>query len=537
MKQLKCIVNNYSVVENNGLIDINFQQSIEIPPNSSIALDKISMDILPSQQGIITIETPQTIRLTTQLTGAKKTLVKEFTLPSGNYRFNNSSSITGEPDLLHTLNNLSNSVLNGRPLATSGAQTPELDYGLGFKWTGFLDVVVFKVTLHVFQQLYSGQQGEAPLINNQALITSNVNASSGIPGVVANIGGAFYSYTAGTLIQGCMNCQVNCRIQNYTQDTFDYGLCFPPSNGTEPIIQYGIRALNNKVYIINNGIQGVELSTLKTSTNSPDATDILNINNLKIWFYTDSSSDTLRMCLEVAFPLKFTTPEGTFTGYDFNRAYRLAVVGVTDANKTIASSNRFLSWRPFLQPNTIVDEIGTLHETLVSKPDLYLSKENLGAGTPERLLQFDFTLAPLLIHSLGFNTNILQGGVSSTTPLIIHSIKGLDFFTYYDIALDILNLPLETYVGSSGNNIASNQSNVFYKGIMSGKKNTIAYLLIQRLNQGESIFFNEAKQLNFLSLENKEPLNISSLQFRIYNVGTQLPINFSTASFNLFIRG
>jgi len=532
-------VNNYSVVENNGLIDINFQQSIEIAPNSSIALDKISMDILPNREGIITIESPQTIRLTTQLSGAKKTIVREFTLPSGDYRYNNIQSITGEPDILKTLNNLSNGTLNGRPLQTSSAKSPELDYGLGFKWNGVLDGVVFKITLHVFQEVYAGQQGNAVILNNLQLITANMSDSTdaNLTGVVANKAGIFYSYTANTLIQGCMNSQVNCRIQNFTQDTFDFGLCFPPSNLVAPIIQYGIRALNSKVYIINNGVQGVELHTLKTPADSATATDIYDIVNLKIWFYTDASTDTLRMCLSTATnPIKFTTPEGTFTGYDFNSAYRLAVVGITAVNRIIAVSNRFLTWRPFLQPNTTVDEIGTLYETLESKPDLYLSKENLEAGTPERLIQLDFTLAPLLIHSLGFNKNILQGSVSSTTPLILHAIKGIDFFNYYDIALDILNLALETYVGSSGSNISSDKSDVFYKGIMSGKKNTIAYLLVQRLNPAESIFFNEAKQLNFLSLENKEPLNISSLQFRIYNVGTQLPINFSTASFNLFIQ-
>ena len=535
MKQLKCIVNNYSVVENNGLIDINFQQSIEIAPNSSIALDKISMEVLPNPGGLITIESPQTIRLTTQLSGAKKTVAKEFTLPPGKYTYNNPSNLVGEPDLLKTLNNLSNGVLNGIPELASTATTPELDYGLGFKWTGILDGPIFKVTLHAFQQLYAGQQGSAITLNNQALITSTMTAV-GTSGYAANIVGDYYAYTAGTLIQGCMNCQVNCRIKNNANDSFNYGLCFPPSNTEAPTIRYGIRTIDGKVYIINNGVQGVELDTLKTPTDSATATDIFYIDNLKIWFYTDLSSDTLRMCFSVSNTIKFTTPEGTFTGYDFNLAYRLGVVGTTTAINIVENSTRFLLWRPFLQPNTTVDEIGTLYETLEPKPDLYLSKENLEAGTPERLLQLDFTLAPLLIQSLGFKINILQGSISSTAPLIINATHGIDFFNYYDIAVDILNLALETYVGSSGTNISSNKSDVFYKGVMSGKKNTIAYLLIQRLNQGESIFFNEAKQLNFLSLENKEPLNISSLQFRIYNVGTQLPINFSTASFNLFIQ-
>ena len=55
MKQLKCLVTDYSVVDNNGLIDINFQESINISSNSRIALDKISLEILPNPEGIINL--------------------------------------------------------------------------------------------------------------------------------------------------------------------------------------------------------------------------------------------------------------------------------------------------------------------------------------------------------------------------------------------------------------------------------------------------------------------------------------------------
>ena len=55
------------------------------------------------------------------------------------------------------------------------------------------------------------------------------------------------------------------------------------------------------------------------------------------------------------------------------------------------------------------------------------------------------------------------------------------------MALDVLNLNLETYVGGSGS------------GTVSGKRNTLCYFLIQRLTPDENIFFAEAKQLVFLS--------------------------------------
>ena len=71
MIQLKCIVNDYSIIQNNGLIDINFQQSIEIKPNSTIALDKISLAILPNPEGTVILQDSQIITIRTQASGPK----------------------------------------------------------------------------------------------------------------------------------------------------------------------------------------------------------------------------------------------------------------------------------------------------------------------------------------------------------------------------------------------------------------------------------------------------------------------------------
>ena len=167
---------------------------------------------------------------------------------------------------------------------------------------------------------------------------------------------------------------------------------------------------------------------------------------------------------------------------------------------------------------------------------IYLTKENLEAGTPNRTIQLDFTSAPLLINSLGFNTNILQGNVSDTAILVRQAESGIDFQNYYDIALDVLNLDLQTFVGSSGVSASTDVSQAYYKSRISGKKNTLAYFIIQRLQPDESIFFSESKQLIFLDIDNREPMSISSLQFRLYNVDSQIPVNFSTASFNLYVE-
>ena len=138
MKQLKCLVTDYSIIDNNGLIDINFQESINISANSRIALDKISLEILPNPEGVINLTADQTINITTQVRGNRLVAPRQITLEAGKYTYNASTSpqYAGIPDLLLTLNNLCNGILNGTPLQSNGVNSPETDYGLSFKWIG-----------------------------------------------------------------------------------------------------------------------------------------------------------------------------------------------------------------------------------------------------------------------------------------------------------------------------------------------------------------------------------------------------------------
>jgi len=534
MKQLKCIVSDYSVVENNGLIDINFQQSIDIKPNSTIALDKISLEILPNPDGTIILQAPQTITIKTQASGPKTQIARQVTLPAGTYTYNHAPSTPsnlGSPDLLLTLNNLFNGILIGTPKLTNNADSPELDYGLGFKWLGQLDKNVYKLSCHVFQQEFVGNQGFPIELNNNQITNVNMNQAvvGGVKGLVSNLAGAFWASTNLPIIQGCLNGWINVKIINIVANTFQYGLAFPSAQGEAPVINWGISCYNDKVYIINNGVQGRELdaSLFKSIGGNKD--------NLKIWFFTDGSDNSLRMALSLGTgDIYFMTDDGDFTNYDFNNAYHIAVTGNSVAS-SVANSNQFLSWRWFLQPNTSIDELGTIYKKNPEPNKYYLSTPNLEASTPNRIVQIDFTQAPLLINSLGFSDNILQGQVSFTHQLVLEASNGIDFSNWYDIALDVLNLNMESYVGSSGTNASSDSSQVTYKNMISGKKNTLAYFLIQRLNPDESVFFSESKQLMFLSLNNEQSMSVSTLQFRLYNVATQTPINFSTASFNLFI--
>jgi hypothetical protein len=200
-------------------------------------------------------------------------------------------------------------------------------------------------------------------------------------------------------------------------------------------------------------------------------------------------------------------------------------MAVTGFNGINHPGSYFTNWAGFHQPNLTIDNNGTYYS--VPKPQLYITTENsyvnlLGATTPSRQVQIDFTNSPLIVNNLGLGLNILQGNVTSTVPFQYNALSGIDFANWYDLGLDILNLNLETYVGYSN-------------GVNSGKKNTLAYFLAQRIADSSNLFHWEEKQMVFLSILNKETLNISSLQFRIYDINTGLAVNLTAGSFNIFI--
>tara|TARA_R110000868_G_scaffold315087_2_gene576008 strand:- start:214 stop:1872 length:1659 start_codon:yes stop_codon:yes gene_type:complete len=524
MKQLKIIVTDYSITNSSGIININFNQSINIPPYSSLALDKISMEILPNPSGLITLQADQEVSIITQVFGTKITQARSFVLRGGQYSYNTGNTGTantsGYPDILQTLNSLCNGILIGTPKLPN---TPEVDYGLGFRWSGALDTSVYKVSLDVFQvDFKSGAGGEprAPLLQNADLTFLNMSSPAGPDnGYVSNQKGNYYVYTNKTLIQGCMQSNIDLRAKDYSDAgaTFSYGLALPPQAGSTPIILYGIKAIDNKFYILNNGVQGDEIASAFFLAGP---TTVVNV-----YLYTDDTTGHLRLAVAKSTNnVSYTTNINTYTGFSFNTAYCLAVTG--NSTKDVANvSNVFQNWRAFFQPNLSTDNNGTFYNTPISKS--YVSTPNLGADTPNRQIQVNFSKAPLLINNLGFGLNILQGNVSSINTLVFNAINGIDFQNWYDLALDVLNLSLENYVGSSGASSISSGTN--------GKRNTLSYFVVQRLTESESIFFAESKQLVFLSLENRETVSVSTLQFRIYNCATNVPVNFATASFNIYV--
>lgn len=527
MKQLKIVTTDYTAKNNFGLIDANFQQNIEIAPYSSIALDKISMDIIPNGTGIINLQQDYTIKITTQTRPANQaTNVRSFVLPAGSYTYSASGSpapsAPTSPDIFKVLTNLSNGILNSKPSQVFSTTSPLSDTGLGFKWIGtqLTANAPILANLHVYQAPWdtttSGFDIVAPILPASSLTLANV--TSAVDTMTPSDIGAYSGYTTLPILQGALLCSVLPYIRDMDEpsSSVSIGLGFIPTAGQPPVVQYGllIRKLSSggvKAFYLNDGVIASELN----------AEQFLNVQNQTLNFCVDETKGHLRM--KWGNTTAQISPINTFTSFDFNQAYAFMFSG----NRVGATINEFSNFRCLLQPGVTQNEIGIVYKHEPSP--FYLTAPNLGAIVPLRTILVDFSESPGLIGDLGFNASNLTGNVSVTAPYIVTATDGLTFVNWYDLAIDINNLSLESYIASSGGTT-----------IRSGKSSAVAYFVMTPLSTSttgttSSVFYAETKQLVFLSIANKSSLNVSSLQFRIYEVATGKPVNFGSASFNLFI--
>jgi hypothetical protein len=526
MKQLKCIINDYSTNGNSGFININFNQNITLQPYSSLSLDKISMVILPNPSGIITIEADQTIVIVTQNKGTRPSPRRSVILPKGTYTYNETSpyvpnsQLNVYPDLVETLNKLFNGILIGTPLKSVVGNSC-LDYGFGFRWVGAVNIStppVYQLTLNAYQDKWNGGNAAAApaLTDLTGFDIEGVNAVASRNGYSSTVPGAFFIRDPTPIISGAVQCSVNIQLpQAPLSSVVNYGLCLTTVATETPVVEYGISFEGEYAYIINNKVRTTQLPI--ADFKGLDVTDTVNM-----YMYTDDTNGNLRFMVENPSGTQgYTTPVGTYTGYNTNIPYFSCVSG---NNVAPDLQINFYAWRAFHQPSISVDNTGIFFTEPNNK--LYLTNNSsypsLGVVAPNRQIQIDFSSSQLLIKSLGLGVNIIQGNVIEGVAFKYTGPQGVDFVNYYDLGLDVLNLSLETYVGYSN-------------GKNSSKRNALSYFLMQRISDIDSLFYAENKQMIFLSLENKQPMNISSLQFRIYDVNTGLPIALTNGSFNIFV--
>lgn len=152
-------------------------------------------------------------------------------------------------------------------------------------------------------------------------------------------------------------------------------------------------------------------------------------------------------------------------------------------------------------------------------------------GTPPQNAVFNRTMAIDMTEAIA-----LRAGLNIPPGFILLTPNSSSFGSYqsagainmsvvnsaFDFAIEILNIPLETYQASSS-------------GAPGQRNNVIAYFLPALSNVGTSLYTYASSCYQWLNVDISYPLNISSLSFRVYDPATGLDINADSMTFNLMI--
>jgi len=149
----------------------------------------------------------------------------------------------------------------------------------------------------------------------------------------------------------------------------------------------------------------------------------------------------------------------------------------------------------------------------------------LGTGDFSRTMALDMTYAPVLRAGLDIPAGLIYltpnnspyGSYTSTNPINMSIINST-----FDIAIEILDLPLQTYQASSS-------------GYPGERNNVVAYFRPELSSVGTSVYQYSSSCYQWLDIDISYPVNLSSMSFRVYNPETGIDINAQNMSFNLMI--
>jgi len=481
MKQLKIISTDYT--ETGGLINVNFNEPILVEPNATMAMDKFSMDV----QGVSTnIEIPaQTVNINTNY---QENTSRPAVVSAGKY-----STIN---DLLAEMNTAFNGILNTDDLNTEDTPT---DNGLFF--LNFIDEKTQHVAMGFGSLAIDYTSENWTLVNlvnddigddNDELSPENVGEYSLLTGVPTVRGGVDVGFS--------LDYEVN-----DPDHTFRYGLFDASDN---ELLLYGIEKVGTNFYYVNNS-----RAVLIPSTHFIDHSDYVHqffVDNgqLRYQIYNGSTKQGV-----------YVLPSGAFDGFSFNTTYYFEIIGY---NTLLTGAPTFTNLGICYQGGIDVDTFGVFWDYASFTSNKYLKRFPLVGVTPERTILYDFTQSPILQNGLGFSAVTYDVGPATTLSIVAeNSVK---FDTFYQLALQIPSIQLESYIANSADRTGS-------------RENNICYFTPQKSSQtNKSVYVWENYELVFVSLSNKQPINLNSIQFRVIDVATRQPVQAESMSFNLYIQ-
>jgi len=507
MKQLKIIADQYN--SQTSVAQARFNESITLAPHSRVRLDKISMNILSSGgDGTYTLGAQTITFCPSKLPGTATSQFKTFTIPAGTYTL---------PILLAKIQDGFNSSLNSNPSYNSIGTI--CDLGLGFLITSAIPPTK---KIPVVSIAFVGATCETR--NDAIPLNFNLNADIWTPTSISPVD--CYIYYPTPLLRGAMLITTSIRTDNGLMNTNEcsFGLANPlPAGG----LQYGI-VYEGGFWYTANGNNRTLITNQAVFNNTGDAWEFKQYA-----FYidpADSAANGLRFGISdhMTSPptILYTTPPGTFTGYTTANTYLFQIQVKADPTNPIKFQNPYITY----QPNIAVDNVGTYIDFTTIGARTYL-----GGATPPSLTTFPvlpllappirnvvikFVNSTALAFGLGFGTTTLPTLVGTNN--IITADNPVNFVNFIDLALDILNLPLSSYISSSST---------------TGRTNTVAYFTPQPQNSSStSLYTYENKNITFIDINNENPLVLESLQYRVYNPqDLNSYFVFSNLSITLFV--
>jgi len=203
-------------------------------------------------------------------------------------------------------------------------------------------------------------------------------------------------------------------------------------------------------------------------------------------------------------------------------------------NSSVLSANALGTMDYTLTYNFVF--FGTCTSATIEKPaineqvDMTIDVPFTGGTAPAspvfiRTMAMDMTDANALRAGLGIPPGFIFLTPNNSSFGSYQSVNAINMSVVnyaFDFAIEILNIPLETYQASSS-------------GAPGQRNNVIAYFLPSLSNVGTSLYTYTSSTYQWLNVDISYPLNLSSLSFRVYNPATGIDINADSMTFNLML--
>jgi len=490
MKQLKIVANQYN--NENGLMTVNFNEQILVKPGSKIAMDKFSMDV--TQKGITTgiVLSTQNIAVTCDDSTQNPRTV---TIPAATY--------ATVQDILNAWNQDSNSILETSLTLNNTVPDNGLYFGSNI------------VSSSNKVQLLWGGCPMVILAGNNTDLSGVTITNSGFNFTPNTATGAWSITTSVPIIRGGVDCRFRLNDfntpdpNNYSQ--YEFGFNTSPSQQS---LAYGIRKIAGVFYIVN-GVTETQITSDSAFYNSSYISQFF-VEGGELRFQIVNAGSNTQV---------FVTPTGSFSGFSFNTSYFFAWDGDFITNGDGIVPPVFIAPQLIFQTNITQVNTGFIYDqtSFVDKNHLFTVAL---PGVLNREVVIDFEDCPTLQEGLGFRS--IRYGNQNPQPNDIYTAEeSPSFQIYYDLALDIPSIQIESYIASTDRGV----------GALSGRKNYLCYFVPQRVETNRLIYAFNSTKLDFVDLSLRDSVDLNSMQFRVvFPASPQSVLDVQNLSFNLYIQ-